>query len=123
VWTDGRRSEWGEVLTWNPPNGVTFTWHPGQSRDVAQLVELRFTPVGNGTKLELVHSGWERMGREGRKARNGYNLGWNYVMRRWAREPATILDRILLMLGALAAAVGKRPELPDTTTSPGTRSA
>lgn len=112
VWRDGRRSEWGEVLTWNPPHSVTFTWHPGQARDVAQQVELRFTRVGNGTQLELVHSGWERLGRDARKTRNGYNLGWNYVLRRWAGQPPTMLDRLLNALAAIASTVSRRPAIP-----------
>jgi hypothetical protein len=115
VWKDGRRVEWGEVLTWNPPHSVTFTWHPGQARDVAQQVELRFTAVGNATRLDLVHSGWERLGRSARRARNGYNLGWNYVLRRWAGQPPTMLDRLLNAIAAIATMVRPRPELPVGT--------
>lgn len=113
VWKDGRRSEWGEVLTWNPPHSVTFTWHPGQARDVAQQVELRFTAVGKETRLDLVHTGWERLGRAGRKMRNGYNLGWNYVLRRWANQPPSLLDHLLNGLAALAALIGRRPPVAD----------
>lgn len=118
VWTDGRRSEWGEVLTWNPPHSVTFTWHPGQARDVAQQVELRFTAVGKETRLDLVHSGWERLGRAARRTRNGYNLGWNYVLRRWAGQPPTMLDRLLNALAAIASTVSRRPAMPEASPSP-----
>ena len=117
VWSDGRRSEWGEVLTWNPPHSVTFTWHPGQARDTAQQVELRFTPIGASTQLELVHSGWERLGRAGRGKRNGYSLGWNYVLRRWAGQPPTALDRLLNGIGALVAMLSRRPPVPDASRS------
>ena len=109
VWSDGRRSEWGEVLTWNPPHGVSFTWHPGQARDVAQHVELHFTAVGKDTRLDLVHTGWERLGGAARKTRNGYNLGWNYVLRRWAGQPPSLLDRLLNGLAAVASVMSRRP--------------
>jgi hypothetical protein len=115
VWRDGRRIEWGEVLTWNPPLSVTFTWHPGQARDVAQQVELRFTAVGKETRLELVHTGWERLGNAARKTRNGYNLGWNYVLRRWAGQPPSMLDRLLNGLAAVATMISRRPPMPDST--------
>lgn len=121
VWRDGRRVEWGEVLTWDPPQRVTFTWHPGQSRDVAQQVELRFTAVGKETRLDLVHSGWERLGRAARKTRNGYQLGWNYVLRRWAGQPPTLLDRVLNGLAALAWMVSKRPTVPEASAGSSSR--
>ena len=115
VWRNGRRVEWGEVLTWNPPHSVTFTWHPGQARDTAQQVELRFTPVGKETRLDLVHSGWERLGRAARKKRNGYDMGWNYVLRRWAGQPPTMLDRLLNAIAAIVTVVSPRPALPVGT--------
>jgi hypothetical protein len=118
VWRDGRRAQWGEVLTWNPPHSVTFTWHPGEPRDAAQQVELRFTAVGKATRLDLVHTGWERLGRKARKARNGYNLGWNYVLRRWAGQPPTILDRVLNAIAAVATMVSKRPTIVEVAPSP-----
>lgn len=117
VWRDGRRIEWGEVLSWNPPHGVTFTWHPGQARDVAQQVELRFTTVGKDTRLDLVHSGWERLGKAASRTRNGYNLGWNYVLRRWAGQPPSMLDRLLNGLAAVATMISRRPPLPDGTSA------
>lgn len=113
LWRDGRRIEWGEVLTWNPPHSVTFTWHPGQPRDVAQQVELRFTTVGQATRLDLVHSGWERLGKAASKARNAYHLGWNYVMRRWAGQPPSMLDRVLNGIAAVSTMITRRPPLPE----------
>jgi uncharacterized protein YndB with AHSA1/START domain len=117
VWRDGRRVEWGEVLTWNPPHGVTFTWHPGEARDTAQQVELRFTPVGKETRLDLVHTGWERLGKVARKKRNGYNMGWNYVLRRWAGQPPTVFDRILNGIAAIATMIDPRPRVTNVTAS------
>ena len=46
----------------------------------AQDIEVQFEPEGTGTRLTLTHTGWERLGKEARKARRGYPIGWQYVM-------------------------------------------
>lgn len=83
----GGRSVWGTVTAWEPPQRVAFTWHPGTSPDTAQQIEVRFVPVPDGTRLELTHSGWERLGPMARKARFGYGIGWVYVLAVWAGRP------------------------------------
>ncbi|MGE0439720.1 MAG: SRPBCC domain-containing protein [Gemmatimonadales bacterium] len=82
--TDGRRFQWGEVTVWEPPARVRFTWHPSRSPDTAQDVELTFRAEGPGTRLELVHTGWENLGALGPKAAKGYGIGWRYVLDVWA---------------------------------------
>ena len=47
-------------------------------------VEVRFTPDGAGTLVELEHRGWERAGESGAKSRDGYDGGWNLVLARYA---------------------------------------
>ena len=59
---DGTEVLWGEVLQWGPPNLLAFTWHPGQEPDSAQTVEVVFTAIDEGTRVELTHSGWEKLG-------------------------------------------------------------
>ncbi|MDX2057780.1 MAG: SRPBCC domain-containing protein [Gemmatimonadales bacterium] len=81
---DGRRFLWGTVLEWDPPRRVRFTWHPGRKPETPTEVELTFQADGAGTRLELVHSGWERLGALGPKASKGYRLGWRYVLDVWA---------------------------------------
>jgi uncharacterized protein YndB with AHSA1/START domain len=77
----GREAVWGTVTAWDPPRCVAFTWHPGREPGTAQDVEVRFTPDGTGTRVELEHRGFERLGPAlGRKARRGYPLGWEYVL-------------------------------------------
>src|SRR6185503_20128896 len=45
----GVRCAWGRVLAWEPPHRLVLSWHPGMEPEVAQEVELRFTPRGRGT--------------------------------------------------------------------------
>jgi len=81
---------------------VAFTWHPGREPDTAQDVEVRFIPLGQGTRLELTHTGWERLGEDAKKARRSYPLGWTYVLNCWAerRRSATnlLLDGLIFVL-------------------------
>lgn len=79
VATDGRRSIWGTVLTWEPPGRFVMTWHPGRGPDTAQELELRFVPVAEGTRVELEHRGWEKLGAAAADSRNTYDGGWAMV--------------------------------------------
>ena len=79
--SNGEECDWGEILVWDPPNRIVLTWHPGYE-DPAEMteIEVRFSAAGEGTLVELVHTGWERLGERRASARNGYNEGWNYVL-------------------------------------------
>jgi uncharacterized protein YndB with AHSA1/START domain len=45
----------GEVLRWDPPRGVSYTWMPG-SIDAPTRVDVTFTARGNTTVVDVVHS-------------------------------------------------------------------
>ena len=79
---DGEIATWGTVSDWDPPKSVSFTWHPGSDPQQAGQVTVTFTPVGDDTEVELVHSGWERRP-DGVRARTGYDTGWDYVLGRY----------------------------------------
>jgi uncharacterized protein YndB with AHSA1/START domain len=88
----GRETVWGTLTAWDPPRRVAFTWHPGRAPETAQDVEIRFTADGTGTRVELEHTGFERLGPAlGRKARRGYPLGWEYVLGRYARRGGPLM--------------------------------
>ena len=76
---DGVEHAWGCVTTWDPPHRLVFTWHVGRSADTAQQVALSFSAHAGGTRVELVHTGWERLGAEGAGMRDRYESGWNAV--------------------------------------------
>ena len=63
---DGTEIDWGEITSWNPPRRLGYLWHIRRDRSDATDVELTFVDQGDGTtRLEIVHSGWERLGAEG----------------------------------------------------------
>jgi uncharacterized protein YndB with AHSA1/START domain len=58
----GEEHEWGEVIRWDPPSGLSFTWDPGGIDDIAQTVDVEFEIAAYGTEVTLTHTGWEAPG-------------------------------------------------------------
>lgn len=83
---DGSEHVWGSVVAWEPPSRLAFTWHVGRSPESAQTVEVTFAAAGDaGTRVTLVHRGWERLGDDARARRDEYDRGWEEVfVRRYA---------------------------------------
>jgi uncharacterized protein YndB with AHSA1/START domain len=63
---------WGEVLAWEPPRRFAVTWHPGRSGGPHSVVEVSFRADEDGTRVELVHSGWEAFGAQAAERRAAY---------------------------------------------------
>jgi uncharacterized protein YndB with AHSA1/START domain len=77
---DGTEHLWGTVMAWDPPNRLVYTWHPGRDEETAQEVEMRFIPEGDGTRVELVHRGWENLGADAKQVFENYDGGWDFVL-------------------------------------------
>lgn len=80
---DGEVTVWGEVLAWDPPKRLALTWHPGRPGDgPASTVEVTFVPDGDGTRVELVHDGWQAFGEEALARRRSYAgpSAWGFVL-------------------------------------------
>jgi uncharacterized protein YndB with AHSA1/START domain len=88
--SDGQEATWGEILAWEPPGRIVLTWHPG-SEDASRATEIEvlFTPDGDGTRVELEHRGWERLGERAAEARTGYDSGWQSVLGKY-EEAASV---------------------------------
>jgi hypothetical protein len=48
--------------------------------NTAQEVEVRFTPAGSGTRVELEHRGWEKAGDRAMWLHERYAEGWPSVL-------------------------------------------
>lgn len=83
VMRGGRTAVWGTVLEFEPPRRVAFSWHPGREPETAQTVEVTFAAAGDGTLVELVHTGWEKLGEEALEMRERYDGGWTFVLDRF----------------------------------------
>ena len=88
VLKDGSQSEWGRVLTWEPPHRVSFSWHPGRAPETAQEVTVTFNEIPDGTLVELVHVGWETLGPVAKARRDGYVTGWDLVLAQYVTAAA-----------------------------------
>jgi len=77
---DGSQADWGKVLAWEPFEKVVFTWYPGWTLESAQEVTVEFNEIPGGTRVDLVHIGWETLGDKAQSGRVGYDFGWDFVL-------------------------------------------
>ncbi len=107
----GDEYTWGTVIGYDPPTRVAFTWHPGMAPETSQDIEVRFLAAASGTRVELTHTGWERLGDMARKARKGYPIGWAYVLLLYAGRKSSplafVLDAIMGVLRVAQRLSGK----------------
>jgi uncharacterized protein YndB with AHSA1/START domain len=71
---------WGIVLTWDPPRRVAYSWYPGRGAETAQEVEVTFMPEGEGTRVDVRHWGWEKLGDRMEEIVADYREGWDTVI-------------------------------------------
>jgi uncharacterized protein YndB with AHSA1/START domain len=67
------------VEQWDPPRRLAFTWQCLLTAEQAQRVEVTFAPAADGTRVELVHTGWEKLGDAAAAKRDSYDKGWGRV--------------------------------------------
>jgi uncharacterized protein YndB with AHSA1/START domain len=99
----GREACWGTITAWEPPRRVAFTWHPGQDPATAQDIEVRFTGVDGGTRVELSH--------------RGYPIGWSYVLGLYADRRGPFMLLMSGLTGTLMAAQRMRARFGRTSTA------
>lgn len=76
----GEEHLWGEVLAWEPPLTLTFSWHPGRAAETGQEVEVHFTPSVDTTLVELEHRGWEQLVGPGGQIPEHFETGWDEAL-------------------------------------------
>jgi uncharacterized protein YndB with AHSA1/START domain len=84
VWDDGTEHHWAEVLVYDPPHRFVLAWKPNPERPAPTELEVRFRAEGTGTRLDLEHRGWERLGDPGVEARGNYDSGWPRTLELYA---------------------------------------
>lgn len=80
VTRDGVEHEWGVVTVYDPGERIQFTWHPGTPEDASTHVDVRFDATDSGTRVTLVHTGWEARGDDAQGIRDNYESGWDEVL-------------------------------------------
>jgi uncharacterized protein YndB with AHSA1/START domain len=80
VHADGRQSEWGRVLAWEPPHRLALSFYPGRTAAEGTDLEVTFEPEEEGRRVVLTQEGWERRGAEAQAQREAYESGWDEVL-------------------------------------------
>ncbi|MCW3815057.1 SRPBCC family protein [Micromonospora sp. DR5-3] len=89
----GQTCTWGRVLTWDPPGTFVFAWLIGSDWQVpdpdaaGSRVTVTFTPVADGTRVDLVHDRLDAHGAGWEKVRDGVGSdgGWPGLLREYAK--------------------------------------
>ncbi len=82
---DGREHDWGEVTHWEPPHRLGYLWHLMRDRVDATLVDISFVADGALTRIEIEHTGWERLGTDGPVWRDRNVAGWSTLLPHFER--------------------------------------
>ena len=78
---DGREIDWGQITRWEPPRSFSYSWHIGRDARLATEVAVTFVDLSNGTtRLDIVHTGWERLGAHGQQYRDANTSGWGALV-------------------------------------------
>ncbi|HEY4348477.1 MAG TPA: SRPBCC domain-containing protein [Gaiellaceae bacterium] len=85
----GVRRHWARIHIWEPPRTLAYTWRVNPDRPASE-VAVTFTPVEGGTRVEVVHTGWESYGEDAAALRASYGGegGWTLVLAGFARFAA-----------------------------------
>lgn len=87
---DGSECDWGKVLAWEPPSRLLLAWQINADfkYDPSLLteVEIRFTPAGSGTLVELEHRLIERMGERAVGMHDAFTRGWGLLLESFTKQ-------------------------------------
>jgi uncharacterized protein YndB with AHSA1/START domain len=78
----------GQVVAVDPPREITFEWMgaPERGWTAPTLITIRLTPHDDGTVVEILHHGWERLSDAGRALHRAFESGWTMAELRALRE-------------------------------------
>jgi uncharacterized protein YndB with AHSA1/START domain len=88
VWDDGTRHHWATITTYEASTRFVLQWKPNPDRPASTEIEVSFVAEGTGTRVEVEHRGWERLGEQGAEARASYDGGWPTTLGRFAEAAA-----------------------------------
>ena len=84
----GTGFEAGRVTVWEPGRRLGLTWtQVGWPDGVATDIDVTFEPAGDGTRVRIEQTGFERVGAGADEFRAGYAAGWKDLLA-WFAERA-----------------------------------
>lgn len=83
--TNGEEAHWAHVTVWDPPHRLVLAWQVNPDTPAPTEIEVRFSPEGEGTRVDFEHRGWERLGDLAEEAAGQYGSaeGWPTVLGRY----------------------------------------
>ena len=74
----GEEAHWASVTAWEPPSRLVLDWKVNPERPSTEI-EVRFTPEGEGTRVDFEHRGFEVFAGEAAEQHSSYSSGWAQV--------------------------------------------
>jgi len=78
--SSGQEVEWGSITAWERPRRLVYEWHIAADRASATEVEIAFIDLGERTRVQIEHRGWDRLGERGSSWRDENRSGWDGVL-------------------------------------------
>lgn len=82
ITADGTAARWATITVFEPGRRFAFDWHVGPADAEPSQVEVVFTPVDTGTRVDLTHDGLTMM------AGLRYGTDWSLIMGHFVRGMA-----------------------------------
>jgi uncharacterized protein YndB with AHSA1/START domain len=76
----GDEIDWGWITAWEPPHRLAYRWHIHRTAAEATDVEVRLVALDERTRVEITHTGWDRLGEEADAWRDANRGGWNGLL-------------------------------------------
>lgn len=77
---DGSNAPWGRITRWEPGRAFGVAWHVGRPEDEATDLLVVFSATSIGTRVDLTHGGFERLGSAATAMAGNYRTGWDLVL-------------------------------------------
>jgi hypothetical protein len=65
---------------------LELTWHPGGRCDRDQTVQVKFHVEADGTRITLIHAGWQLAGIQAGTMQADYTAQWSSILRLYFSE-------------------------------------
>ncbi len=84
--SDGVEHQWGEVVVWEPPYHLAYTWRLGAEPGIPTRVDIYFSALDtNVTRINVEHRGPELIGNLWWQRNADYAKSWDHVLAAYVR--------------------------------------
>ena len=77
---NGTTVVWGKVVTWQPGKAFAMTWQLDRPEDEVTYLTITFDAEDDGTRVTLIHDGWDAIPEPAQASRGHYSTGWEFVL-------------------------------------------